>query len=649
MGSTLMTSDRNSAQTPSRRDRRHFLHMAMAWGASCVLVVAGSGSRASAEIFPPTSGSEVHVAFAMEPAAALDKEFVERVRRHVETSLADLLGADRNVRRIDLPKFQQWLDRHRMDELTSDAAMDFGGSPAAKTMLLALRHDRGAYRLSAAECEGYFGELGPLREASVVQRSMVAENLARMAVRSFTPVGEVVGRNGTSFVVSLQRQKEMTSTPDWPRVRPGSILRLYREGVRPSGEIDQQARRDQFLLVEKATSTQIVARSVIQTASDPWFQGFGNPRTRFLVRGIDPRREPITVRVVLGETGAMREGCEVYATFGASLEAKRQGKLLGLTNARGEFTFVPESADLCLLNVKYDSLEFAQAIVPGVTPSPRTITVASRTPRLEIEMQLTQLHGRLGDAVIVMNDFISRRDAASNAGDSSKAAEYAKHAREAANLDQFRKDLAAVEAQAKEKSIDLASRFADFRSDISRIERQFDPQAGARAVNAAQSRTLQEEMKQTADRLDWPRLLTLYEQYVRLNPDDKDAAKTLAELRADLTPQSPQHAAARKTVDSGIPITRIDDLIREWKELRPALDLLIQRKDKRWLLKASRGLAEWQKIANADAVRVDEEIKDPKTANDEARLKQLDRRLDELEPLLMDIKGLISRVADELR
>lgn len=612
---------------------------------ACAVVLCGFGSQVGAGAFPELSGSEVDIALAIEPSAALDTRFVSAARHHVEKSLAALLGDATRVRTIDLPKYQEWIESHTLDELTPDTATSFGCSATGKSLLLSLSHEGGAYRLSAAEYDGYFGESGQVRSARVLQRPLVAENLARMAVRCYTPVGEIVGRSGISFGISLQRQEELTSSPDWPRIRPGSILRLYRETVRPSGELEQQARRDQFLVVENAAAQQIVARNVVQTASDSWFQGFGNPGTRFLVRGIDPRREPITVRVILGETNAQREGCEVYATLGAPIDGKRSGKLLGLTNPRGEFTFVPESADLCLLNVKYDSLEFTQAIVPGLTPSPRTITVSSRTPRLEAEMRLAQLHARLGDSVIVMNDFIKRRDAASNAGDAAQAAAYAARVRDASDLAQFRKDLAEMEAQAKQANVDLSSRFADVRSDIDRIEKQLDPQAGARAVNTAQSRTLQDDMKEAADRFDWPRLLTLYEQYARLNPNDQLAAKTLADLRTDLNPKAPQHAAARKTVDAASSIARIEDLIRQWKDLRPAIELLIQQKDKRWLARANRGLGEWQKIANADAVRVDEEIKDPKTANDESRLMQLDRRLDELEPLLRDIKSILPKVA----
>lgn len=597
-----------------------------------------------AQGFPVLSGQEVGLVLHVVDHPSLGDAFVRRTQSRAQQMLQTLLGFDGRVPVLDVPPLRKWLRDHELEELTPDLCRKLGLDQVEKVVVLVVRRERGTYVLSAREYDRHFDSTDRPQRTSVLQRELVPDALGRLALRCWSPVGQIVARSDKTFTVRFPRAAALSSLPQWSRLQSGAVLQLIRE-VQTSEGLRQKPRLDQFLIANQLQGDDLECRLALQESPGPggdWFQYLGHSQARYLVRRVSAAPGSLNARVVFQDSGLPREGCEVAV----SESLLRAPQPLGHTGPTGELA-IPPGSSLLYVTVQYEDQKLTRVAVPGITANPLIFQIAPRTMQGDSLAEVVRLEDRLRDTVAILNDLVKQMNEASQLKDVAKMQELLEQAQREVRLDELL--ASATTLQGKVPSSDpAAARLTTLIADIRQTTQQSGTGGFQQAVTNGRIEVLKQEIGDAYRESRWADAEQRLREYTRLNPGDATAKSRLDELTAGLPDHGPEHRTARVTIEKYRGFTRIQELLDRWPELQPALELLIAEKDRLWLMTAEKEFSNWITLANQEAARIRQIVDSGTTLDDvqrddlTARAKQLEQTGNELAAIVTQTDGIIA-------
>lgn len=585
--------------------------------------------------FPVLNGHDVGYVLHVDDHPALGAAFIRRSRQRLERMLTTLLGYQSQVKSVDTLPLHRWLRDHQLQNLTPDQCRSFGLDAQEKTIVLRMAYRQGAYDLSALEYDRHFDSVDRMRHVRVIQRDLVPDTLGRLALRCWTPVGEIIGQSDDRFHVRFNQSARLTAVSSWSRVAPGAVLQLYREAQTGTG-IRQQGRTDQFLVVGEVHEQHVDCKLALTGESGTWFQYVGDPRARYLVRRVTPASDRIMVKVVFRDSLLPREGCAVSI----SREPAQAGEVVGHTGPAGRFA-TASSGGVQYVTVQYESQQLRKVCLPGVTPGPLLFHIAPRTDFGAMDARIASLEDQLRDNISVVNDIIREMNEAAKLRDVTRMEQLVARA-EQTSFERLERGVSELVTKASASGAGIPPRLKTLQADLRKAQKQTGLEKFSEALLTGRQDVLKQKIAVAYNESRWKDAEQLLKDYVKLAPEDATAGKRLSELTAGLPVRSPAHEAARNSIERLRGITRVEDLVTHWNELSDALSLLGSLRDRLWLMTAEKEFKTWLTLINDEVTRI-KRIADSGTTLDQTQRDDLAARAKEIEAIGPALSTLVDQ------
>lgn len=598
----------------------------------CLLwfILVSLARPAWAQSWPALTGKELGYVIHLTDEPALSDTFAQRAEARFRQMLQTLLGHDARIVALNQPPLTRWLRDHALEELTPDLCRQFKLDETEKTIVLHVEWKRGVYYLAAVEYDRHFDQIDQTHRTKVLQRELVADSLGRLALRCWSPVGVLTGRNGATFFVRYPDTSRLVAVDEWSRLKSGAVLQLYRE-QRGSDGIQQKARSDQFLVVQQVTPQGFecaLALPETQTA-DPWFRQLQDPHARYLVRRLTATGGSIHAKVVFKDSLVPREGCEVSTTDSLHLTPKS----LGHTGVGGDLPVEASSSGLLYVTIRYDDVVQTKVCFVGVSPDPLLFQITARGSASDLESEIARFEDRLRDNVAVLNDVVRQMNEAKKLNDVPKMQELLTQAEQTSNLADLQKAVTELSRKVPAAETSSVDRVKRLLADIQQVGKETNLNGFRTSVRSGRSNVLKQQIAAAYNECRWQDATKSLTEYVQLVPMDDTAKARLDELNAGLPEKNAAHRAARSTIEQRVGIARIDDLIMHWDELHAALKTAIQHKDRLWLMTAEKDFNTWTMLVNEDVDRIKATVAAGTQNLDQSQTDELARRAMQLEKL----------------
>lgn len=594
---------------------------------------------AVAQQWPAGDPACIRLCLSADDPRTLGEPFQNRIRKQVTDVLRLLVGARLQLSAQPLPALEQWLRTHPLEQLTRAVCHACGCPDTEKTLLLTVRYSAGTYSLAAVEYDPQFDERGPVLRRQVVQRELVPDTLARLAARSWCPVGQVVAASTGRYEIRFAGLGRLQHGPAWAALKPQQVLQLCRQVWTADG-IEPQTSTDQFLLVDQLDDQRVLARPADPQDRASWLAQLQDPRVRYLVRRVDGEPEPVTVEVRLLDSYQPREGCEVYLAPPPPA-AKKPPQRLGVTDCNGQLTFLPTTGPLLEIAVHYHDLVATKRFAIGVSTTPLLFLVPDRSgERLDFQMALNQVLDQKRNKVIHIRALQDQLQAAQAAADASQAAELIRQLQQEFRLDDLRYATQTIARLAATKNVDVKPLVDRVYQELDDLQKQYDAAQYQKIDRITRSKQLKHQIDGASQTGDWAAAQQLLEEFCRLNPEDQPSRAQLERLRRARQPKTAAVEQARTVVWRALGTTRSDDLLLRWDELQPALETLLQADDRLPLYNVAPEYERWAELL-ADEIRqlqartAGGPLRDPDEAHRlETRRRQIVRVSDDLANLM---------------
>lgn len=636
----------------------------LTWLAIFVVLGGAAGARGQTADWPAVGDRQVRVWLSVVPHPALGEPLVrqalERLRRKLSlvfTEVApEVTPAPDAVR--------GWLIAHPLEDATAERFRQWGCDTHQKTIVVDLRFERGTWRLSGVEHDGYFDLVSAVRRGDIVQRELVAEQTAAWALRCYAPVGVITQPENDVYLADFALADRLRQVSDWRGLDVGAVLQIYREQVQaaPGGPsaIVQTPRDDQFLVVSEVRGATFAARLSVpgHVADQQYFAPLTNPAAgaaRYLVRCADTAPGVCRVRVLTDGSEAAggkglkspREGCAVYL---AKTRPSRQDleRPLGTTDDRGEFSLEAPSG-LQYVVVVYGAAMYYRPFVPGCSPSTVEFLVPFKSPRLDFGETLNRLGDNLRDRRSRFSDVLKRLLKTVAAADVAATEKLVKEGSKLADADDLRDELAKLKKDADDAKHDLEPGYGQLAQQFDGFAKEVADSSLRKAVAQAEVQGLRGRINELwKDKRAWMELQQKTDRLVVLEPADEIAVKRKAWLDGVLRVENAPHSEARRAVDQAASASDSAQFVQDWTKLHAALKRLVDREDL-WLLRANDALEKWGDLLTAEQKRLDQEIANFDAVDRKADKERLEKRQQELKDVVKQLNEIDERLQDAIK
>ncbi|MFO0871771.1 MAG: hypothetical protein U0935_22835 [Pirellulales bacterium] len=613
-----------------------------------LLLLTASAPMARADDWPEAGDRRLRVWLSTSPHPAIGPLLVHEALARLRRKLAVVFTEFPPEIGPPPPAAQEWLLQHSLEEVTTRHFHDWGSADHQRTIVIALRFERGAWRLSGIEYDGYLDLIGPVRRGDIVQRELVAEQTAAWALRCYSPLGVITQPEEELFLVEFPLIERLRRLSDWPGLDVGSVLQLYREQVQSMpgqpATISQAPRHDQFLVVAEVRDNILAARLSLPNhpADQPYFAPLTDPAAagtaRFLVRPVDSSAGVCRIRVLTDGGDAPegkgprspREGCTVYLT---RTRPSRQDltRPLGTTDDRGEFS-IETLAGHQYVVVVYGAAMYFRPFVPGCSPRAIEFLVPFKSPRLDFGETLNRLGDNLRDRRSRFSDVLKRLLKTVDAADIEATEKLVEEGKRTAAIDDLREELARLKKEADEAKHNLEPVYGQLMQEFAGFAKEVADSPLLAAVAQAEIQGLRQRVNVLwKDKRAWTELQQKMDRLVVLDPTDMVAVQRKKWLDDVLRVDGADHAAARQAIDQAVLVAEAGQFVQGWDKLEPQVRKLIGRQDL-WMLRASDAWDRWVEFVNAELKRLDAEVErsgDSISKEDKARLQQRQKDLSE--------------------
>jgi len=484
---------------------------------------------------------------------------------------------------------------------------------------------------------------------------MVADSAARLALRSWTPVGRVNRQSGPrDFLVNFANHARMIHVPNWSRLVPGAVLQIFRRSTYDaSGGLQQHP--TMFLRIKSVSATGAVATPLEDVWDQPWMQLVGDSQTEYLVRRVIPTSGPFRLRVSLrGQVESdpdllvPRGGCDVYVHQQPRLNLRVVDRVDAVTNRDGLATVTVPDAKPLFVTVLYGDQRITRGVVRGATPEPMPFEFEYMGNQTDYLNSLRWVEDKLRANQSLINEQIDRINQLAKQGDREQIRALAGEAKQFADVEAVMKRIDSIERTAKEEGVDITQAIAQTRSLAAQLIQSNRDLSGKmdQAVRFADAEGRLETIQQHFNARRWDEALEVWRQFVADFPDHPQNAKFAAFQQA-ATANDPQHSAARRTIAAADDIDDMKTLVSRWDDIRGAIDTLIGHDDALYLASVQSLAAEWKSVlvAEADSLRADNQ-RGKSLAQDQrnAMVQQLLKRKKDLETINKELTARSDRV-----
>ncbi len=578
------------------------------------LVIGGRASSVMGQSFPGGSGMEVSVFLYADPNPALNQRFVESLEQQALLMLRTMLGSGANVELLRLPNLSKWLQRGELDELDEEQCRGFGCDKTEKAVLLCIRYSRGTFLISGAEFDRHFDSYGPVQSSRIVQRSMVKDAVGRMAMRCWTPIGEINSFKDGAFSIGFANLARLIAVSKWSNLGSGAVLQVYRETL-DGNQMRQDAHPTELLVVDSISQTGARAKPIGQSDT-AWFQYLGHPQARYLARRVMPRSGKSTVKVML--SGLIRDqpdvlvprgGCDVYITDQPPSGNRLPVKSDAVTNRGGIAQIEIDSTSPVFITVAYEDYTSTQPIVSGVTPDPIEFRFDYQGNRSDHLVSLNWIRDELRARSATINDLIKTINDTAKQGDAATIRSQADQALASAEAGELVAQANSIQERAKKEGLDISKQVASVLAVAQQLDqstKELQETLRDAEMFAVKEHQL-EEIQNLFNQRDWMKTLAAMEKFAAEFPDHPQTAR-LPAFRSAVQAKGKEHADARTLLLDSIGLARSDELMKRWDKMRDAIELLLKHDDGLYLASVNAELDSWIGLLN-------QEINDIKAAN----------------------------------
>ncbi|MCA9067609.1 MAG: hypothetical protein KDA84_01715 [Planctomycetaceae bacterium] len=605
------------------------------------------GSARTEAAFRPV-GRDVGVSIHATPHPALGDLFLKENHSHSVRILRALLGSSATIKEYELPKLQSWLAENSLSELTTSHCRQFQCDQAEVMLLASLRYERGAYVVEVVEYNRHFDQLGSPLQAKVVQRDMVVQNLGKLLLTAWSPVGEILQKDHEEFLIRFPQEDRLLRLPQWSHLKPGSVLQIFRELELADG-LHQSRHQSQFLKITSTTSPLFAAPVLPQKGSN-WFDNLRQPNARYLVRLCRLQADDISVRVLVEDTNVPREGCLVWLTNRLPKPGEELGDCDGTTNAQGAFTS-KAAKEMMYVTIATGSERQTKAVLPGVGNGQVVFEIQPTGGKPKYLAQLKRLEDNIQDGVRLLNDQISKIQSAIDRNDYQAVQTLVTEAQTILDVPSLRTQLNQISQNALGAGVDIRQDLGIVTAKLDQAEQQFDFSQQDQAKVGARIQELAKEIADAKQAGLWLKYESRLKEYIRLRKGigapDAAAEKQLAQIQNQMKPNNVQHAQARTIVENAASIQTIDQLISQWNKFRAAADVLLQEDDPIWLRSAQTVYVQANKLLGQESTVIEKAVTSGALTQEDRQ--KLENRITELEKITEDLKRLEASTVEKLK
>lgn len=545
-------------------------------------------SPVSAQItsWPALRNTDIGVSLSTGDHPALSQAFVDRVYERTEQIIKMMWGGETTIQRTSYPNLDAWLEVHSLDDLDAQKCSQLGVNQHAKEIIIHLDYNQGKYQITVSQYDQYLQALQNAISETTLQRMMVNDVAARLAVQSWSPIGVVIGQNNNHYQVVFPDVSNMSALQEWGLLRVGSILQLYSETLNQTQLRQSSGSTSQFLIVSEINDSGILAKLALpESANSGWFQHLGHRHARYLTRIVRPLQSPLNVEVSLVETGAPREGCAVYLS--TSSPEEDYGELIGLTNTAGRLSKTPKIGSLSYLTVSYEDLKKTRVIVPGVTPSRLDFSFPYRGQQSRQQLVLQGLETQLSNYSLRIQQRVQELEAVTQKSDVDRAEQLAAEIDELlSKVNSLDKRIQVLNRSSEYSQASVSSRLKELSTNLAKA--QTDVGKVEDAVTIARMNRLKSQFETHWNAQDWELAREDLQSFLK-NSENIDGDYPILEQKFQLLESALKNndsdlTQARKVVENSIGIEQLDQLQRLWPSLKKSLEILNQKQDYLWLI-----------------------------------------------------------------
>lgn len=579
---------------------------------------------------------------------ALNDSLVAAVRQRVASILAQAASRGSSLR-DPAPDLDAWLADQALKSLTPDLCRKFGLDRAEATIVMTLNYSNGTYDAAAVEYVSDLDVVGEPRHAMVLQREMLPDAMARLAMQTWCPTGDIVGRSGKDFAIDFQTFDALEQLPELTRLPGPGCLQVYRK-VDRGDQAHRSVWPDNCLVIQKIEGRYVMASMAVTPENQIWFDMLGDPRVRYRARLVPPAVAHLAVKLRTQDDGRPCEGFSVFSSNVATTQRNQLGDWRGRTDASGSLVIETRYGSPTYVSVPYAGGHQTRVYVAGINQKELQFEVPREDSRVDLQQLLTRVEEQVGDVRTLMNDWSARLEQAAKVDESDAARVVVREARElieGLDWNGVRAQLAQVREASRQAGYQDLVALADRSEAIAlAVERSASIVDFEEAEKSITVRKLRKEIQEAQAGHRWNQMAELLHELVLVDSNDAAAKRTLATLEKVLPAATPQHAAARAAIDSTVGISSVDILIARWKEIQPALATIVTNRDSLKLIELKERLDLWGNLATDEAARL------AKKGEADAQLQARERaavvdRGKQLESLLQELFA-IRKSADEI-
>ena len=605
----------------------------------CMVVLLPASGLASDRIY----SIALHLDAAADPA--LSELLLDRARSSTEKAFRAVMGAAVQLRRLSATEAAR-LGLDNATELDLEQISQVWPS-TERLLWVHVGRERNTLSVQAIEYDPLVRVLGTKQIQRTVQRTLLPETAARVALRAFTPVAEVQAVEDSKVRVKFLSSIPLRDHRSWIGLEPKMGLELICERRRAgSSEVEITVNRSSFLTLHRWSEEG--AECVLVGAEGGWFGDFPRASVRYLARPVRHVPKELSVLVLRKDSGEPQEGCEVFSSNRGYSTSPNDSR--GFTGASGMVQFRAQSRGVQFVSLQYEDLILQAPLMPGASSNPLVFQLRTRGRRGEFVRRLQQIYQELRDQVLSDRQILSEL----------------KQLVDEENIDELRRRVTQVNRDRLTlsdvlKSVEAIDRRAALGGeDVSKLASRISAYAAtateplgpellpyAQWADQLEKRQKVDEINDRQRVMDWPALVGLYERLLALDPGNKQLADELSRLRNDLKTKGPEHAQARKFVDEELPRITLGQLRDQWFNIEQATERLLAARDHLWLLKVRRSLNRWGRAWSSEVSRLVGEIELAK--EDPAKAEQVAGQLDVLRRLDRPWRELEEKVSGFLR
>lgn len=561
------------------------------------------------------SGLNVNVQLYFSPDPAISEHLNGQIKRQVERSLATMLGNGANIAFPKIEAVEKWIRTHSLSELSAQKCIDLGCDQSDKTIFLYVAFVRGTFQICAVEFDRHFRCVGEKNNATLVQREMVPDGAARLALQCWTPVGRINSRqSGRDFLIAFTNQARLMQVPNWSHLKKNAVLQLYRQSEYLSSPEPQQ-HPSMFFRIKTISSTAAIATPLDEAWDEQWFSLLGDPRSDYLVRRVIPVLGKSTVQVLLsgkvdGDPDLLvpRGGCDVYVHDQPTLNVKLASKISAVTNRHGIAIVEVSERKPMFVTVLYGDQSLTHGLVRGVTAEPLPFQFKFMGNQTDFLNSLKWIQDKLRANRALINDRTNQVNATAKKGDAAEIAALGNEAVDFTNVETLTKTIDSIEKEARTQKIDIGKDLKSTRAMVAELRKSgtaLKSQMEKATKFSGQEKRLEVIQDLFYDR-KWDETLVAWKQFAKDFPSHPQSAK-LDAFRAFAEPKDNSHRDARKLILDAGSVAKMNALAQRWASIRDAIDLLIKHDDILYLVDTQENTKKWEAVLAAEKVSLFED------------------------------------------